>query len=530
MSFWSKFPILRLALFFAAGIILAHIYGTNIWLAYSMLVITLLLYIVFLFYLDARYYHKLNAYIGILACINMCIAGYINYANTDKRENDAQKFDGVEAYRCISKEDMHNKEKVKSVLVYVTHVYKENLWVACTHPKAHLYISKTSSITINYGDILLVQGTLKFIEKRKQKEGLDFHNLAKISQVYYQSYVTNNTISIVGNDGNKFYRLIYKLLRYSKEILNKFIQDKSAYAIVCALLLGDKDALDSNLRQIYTESGTMHVLAVSGLHVGVLYILLMWFISFLKLGIKANLVGEVLSIFVLWFYAACTGFSASVLRATTMFSIVGMSKLINRHTNIYNSLGVSALILLLVNPRLLFNLGFQLSYLAVFGIAYLTDKVYGVVKLKNIFLDKLWLLTSVSLSAQIATIPLTLHYFGQFPTYFIVANWVVVPLSALILYLGMALLITGKWAWLATKIGYFLKLVVVSLNKYLTSLQQLPYNLIGDIYTTTLLTVIMYANIIVGLIFLYNRNYLWLLITLLLFIIQLTWWVINIVF
>lgn len=526
MSFWSKFPILRLALCFAAGIILANIYDTNLLLAYSILVATLLAYVVLLFIFSTRYYHKINVYIGLLACTNVCTAGYIQYANTDNSQDDLQKFVDVEAYRCISKENMHDRERSKSVLVQVTHVYRENLWIASDLTKIHLYIPKTDSISINYGDVLLVRGAPKPIVGPKRERDFDFRKFAKVSQIYYHSYARDNTINIVGNEGNRFYKFIYKLLSYSKGVLNSFIHDKAAYAVVCALLLGDKDAVDYNIRRAYTESGTMHVLAVSGLHVGVLYILLMWVISILHLGRKASLLGDILSIIALWFYAAITGFSASVLRATAMFSIVSVSKLIGRQSNIYNTLGISAIILLLVDPRMLFNVGFQLSYLAVLGIAYLTNKIYCILKFNNRALDKLWMLTSISFAAQMITMPLSLYYFGQLPTYFIIANWVVVPMATLILYLGLALLIVGEWAWLATKIAYILESIVIFLNSYLEYLQQLPYNLVEDIYASNIIAMLMYASMIAGLVFIYSKKYLWLVTILLLVIAQLGWWVI----
>ena len=155
----------------------------------------------------------------------------------------------------------------------------------------------------------------------------------------------------------------------------------------------------------------MHVLAVSGLHVGIIFLILNTLLSFLGTSKNGRVVKAIILLIALWSYALLTGLSPSVLRAATMFSFVIMGTVLNRKSSIYNTLAASAFFLLIINPNLLFEVGFQLSYIAVLGIVYLQPLIYNRIYTRWWLLDKIWAITAVSIAAQIATLPLTLYYF-----------------------------------------------------------------------------------------------------------------------
>ena len=205
--------------------------------------------------------------------------------------------------------------------------------------------------------------------------------------------------------------------------------------VASALLLGYRENLDKELVKSYASAGAMHVLAVSGLHVGILYLLLTRIFSFLKKVKKVKNGKFILTILIvsfLWFYAIMTGLSASVMRATTMFSFIVIgNELLNRKTSIYNTLAVSAIILMIINPFIVYQVGFQLSYVAVVGIVYLQPKLNRLFYSRYKLVRGVWAITCVSLAAQIATFPLSLHYFHQFSTYFFISNLIVIPASSL---------------------------------------------------------------------------------------------------
>lgn len=234
-------------------------------------------------------------------------------------------------------------------------------------------------------------------------------------------------------------------------------------SILSALLLGQKQSLERETNSDFAAAGAMHVLAVSGLHVGLVYLILFRVLSLLARVRNGNWWRAVLIIILLWAYAGITGFSPSVLRAATMFSAIAVAQATSRRTNIYNTLAFSAVILLVINPRLIFEVGFQLSYLAVIGIVYLQPRIYAWFNPTNWLLDKAWQISSVSIAAQLATFPLGLYYFHIFPTYFLISNIVVIPLVTVILILGIAYLATCWIDWIGFVIGHLLSWAVEGL-------------------------------------------------------------------
>lgn len=193
-------------------------------------------------------------------------------------------------------------------------------------------------------------------------------------------------------------------------------------------------------KKLFTKTGVIHVLAVSGLHVGIIYLFLSWILK-----LKRNQVNAawkiILLIFILFLYAMITGFSPSVSRAVLMFSFMRIGELFGKKVHTLNALAFSAFIILIYNPTELFQLGFQLSYFAVLSIVIFYPAIYGLLFFKNTILDKLWSLTAVTLAAQIGTFPWALYVFHQFPVYFILSNWVTIPLSTLLVLLTFCLFI-----------------------------------------------------------------------------------------
>ncbi|MDX5326984.1 MAG: competence protein ComEC family protein [Bacteroidota bacterium] len=249
-------------------------------------------------------------------------------------------------------------------------------------------------------------------------------------------YVSDGAILPIPDHASSLVRTAVILRRYCIRMLEKGIRDPVNLKVAEALLLGYKKDLDDETRASFSRTGTLHVLAVSGLHVGVIFLLLRWALQKAGRGIR---VGIILPI--LWFYALFTGWSPSVVRAATMFSLLAISEWMGRETHPLQTILVSAFILLCIDPFMLFSLGFQLSYGAVIGIITLQRPI------ANGFLDKfpnapkrVVDLACVSLAAQCGTLPLSLFYFHQFPTYFLLSNFIVVPLVSLILYTGLGLL------------------------------------------------------------------------------------------
>ena len=215
------------------------------------------------------------------------------------------------------------------------------------------------------------------------------------------------------------------------------------FALVSALLLGNTEYLDAEIRQEFSYAGATHVLSVSGMHVAIVYIAADRMLFFLKRSRKSRKIHTLLIISFIWLYALITGLSTPVVRASLMFSLVAASNLLRRSSEGYNILAVSAFLQLWINPYDITQVGFQLSYLAVLGIFALYQPFNEVIASENRLVTWIWPVVAVSLAAQLATSPLAAYYFNMFPVYFLLTNLVVVPLSSLIIYFAIALLALG---------------------------------------------------------------------------------------
>jgi competence protein ComEC len=203
------------------------------------------------------------------------------------------------------------------------------------------------------------------------------------------------------------------------------------------MLLGDRMAVSDQLEDAFARSGTMHILAVSGLHLGILYWFIVQLIGKWRRHFLFNWLFVLISLLILWAFALLSGAAASTQRAATMFSVMIIANAINKESNALNTLAISGLIILWVNPYQLFSVGFQLSFLALGGILYLQPWITSWRRFENRIIQYLWQLVSVSLAAQIAVLPLSAYYFHQLPVYFLMANIFLVPLSFAIVITGM---------------------------------------------------------------------------------------------
>lgn len=250
-------------------------------------------------------------------------------------------------------------------------------------------------------------------------------------------------------------------------------------AIASALVIGEEELLTRELRSVYAATGAMHVLSVSGLHVGIVYLLLLIMLRPFR---RYQQVAPLVSIPVLWLYAFVTGLSPSVLRSAMMFSLAAAGKLFRRDVSIYNTLAASAFLLLAGDPFLLFDVGFQLSYLALTGILLLQKPIASLLSLRNIALQKIWLVSGVAVAAQVSTTILSVYYFHQFPTYFLFSNLLVVPLSFVVLVAGILCLLLGWIPVFGPLAGTLLKWSVLLLNKGLEFFTDLPGSTIQNLY------------------------------------------------
>ncbi|MBN1820838.1 MAG: ComEC/Rec2 family competence protein, partial [Prolixibacteraceae bacterium] len=262
-----------------------------------------------------------------------------------------------------------------------------------------------------------------------------------------------------------------------------------------ALTLGYKDALDPETKEVYSSCGAMHVLAVSGLHVGIIYLAINFLIGFLKRLKTGRYLFIIITITILWFYALLTGLSPSVLRSALMFSVLITGENLRRPVNIYNSLAVSAFILLFFNPNLIFETGFQLSYSAVAGIVFFQPKINNLFNPGNFVLKYSWSLFSVSLAAQLSTFPLTIYYFHQFPFYFWLSNFIVIPGAFLLIFLSIAIITTSPLPIISSLFANAISFILDSVYFFLERIKELPLAVIQYIHIDKIQFILLYSII-----------------------------------
>ena len=301
-----------------------------------------------------------------------------------------------------------------------------------------LQIKKDSSKSpLFLGDKLLVHDPISIIPPPLNPKGFNYKKYLNELSIFHQLQSSREAIDFIRHSENP----MFKSKNYILKKLNESSLNRSTIAILKTMLLGERSSLDSNIRDQYAKAGVVHLFAISGLHIGLLMLLFQWLLRPLKLLPYGNLIQLIGVLTLLWSYAFFVGATASVLRSVTLFSAYHVGMQSNRKLPTAYLVLLSMAILVFFHPRFILQLGFQMSYLAVFGILYLYPLIHYKWNCKP--LQWLWNLTSVSLAAQIAVAPISIYHFHQFPGLFLLSNWVILPFISSFLYLGV-----GSMLWL----------------------------------------------------------------------------------
>jgi competence protein ComEC len=260
-------------------------------------------------------------------------------------------------------------------------------------------------------------------------------------------------------------------------ILRTYIPDLKEQGLAEALLIGYKDDLDKNLVQSYTNTGVVHVIAISGLHLGLIYWLLVRLFAPMRKKKILKWISPMMIIAGLWLFSFIAGAQPSILRSAVMFTCIVLAESFSRKASIYNSLAFSAFVLLCVNPFWLWDVGFQLSYSAVLSIVIFMKPIYNWFYIKNKILDSIWKLNAVSIAAQLLTTPFSMYHFHQFPTYFLLSNLIAVPLSSIIVLGEIFLCVVAFVSMVGFVSGKILSWLIWLMNVYIERIESLPYSL-----------------------------------------------------
>ena len=510
MKIWNAAPLVRLLLPFIAGIYTAiripKIHSSLLFLLFSFFIIVSIIS----FAIRINRFYSISWVYGIFIFILFFLSGYqIVILKTEQFSKThfsgwLEKADYVRvriASPCVE------KKKSQKAIVDVIQVKTVNRTENVVG-KAVIYFQKNNrSLQLANGDELIVKNKFREVEGPKNPEEFDYRQFLFYKGISHQCYLRTDEWIYTGENSGGW--VMSHALRLRNKLLSIFSLahlKEQEYAVAAALLIGYTDKLDADLLSAYSGTGVLHILSVSGMHVAIVFVFFNRILFFLDKFRYGNLVKAFLLIFFLWFYAFLSGLSPSVLRSSTMFSFIVCAKSFQRNSEIYNILAASALFLLLWNPYLIMDVGFQLSYLAVAGIVYFQPFFSGMITSENWFFCQLSDLLSVSVAAQLATMPLSLYYFHQFPNYFLFSNMLIIPLSTCIIYMGMLLILVSGNAFILKYVAIVFEKAMVLLNSSVVGISKLPYALTEGISVSGFEMYLLYGLIIFFHLFLIKKR------------------------
>ena len=422
--------------------------------------------------------------VSVLLCV--AALGSVRSATVRQQHDRVTWPDAFVSYEAVVVSEV--AEKPKTVAVDVV--------IAGDGRKLKCYIAKDDeSLRLTVGDRLKLCSRIDR-NGEWQRGAFDYRRYLEIRGFSGQTFVRAGNWQLLPQSWqglSAFQRLKLRFLCHRHALLERYRMmgvDGEAYAVVAAMTLGDKSAMTSDLREVYAVSGASHVLALSGLHLGIIYMVL----SLLVVGRRFRAVTQVLAVLGIWAFVLLAGMPTSVVRSAVMISSFALLSLFGRNRASLNALALAALLILLVNPYSLYDVGFQLSFMAVLAIVTVQPLLENVISRKWLFAHPVlrwtWGLATVSVAAQLGVAPLIAYYFGRFSTWFLLTNFVVIPATTLILWLAIG-------ALLMPALGGLLLHVVGWLNAALSFVAtRLPCPSIDGLHPSALQTAMVYVVIV----------------------------------
>ena len=497
ISVWKEAPFIRIIIPFTFGVIAETYVRLTALECLIAMVVPVISLIIFGFTSISRQYSRYWFYgLAVNATVLFVAMLLTFYKKEPGVSTDNSLFGTVVA---TIEEPLSTKEKSYKTIASIQYINVSDSVTTCDG-KIIIYIPKVAvKPKLQYGDRIVFNKKLQRIVNTGNPGAFDYRRYCSFQRIYFEVFLKDNEYKILpGKKVNDFKQFLFSTRKRIISILQQYIPGKEEAGLAEALLIGYKDDLDRNLVQSYSDTGVVHIIAISGLHVGLIFWILDSLLKSFTFFKKRLLLKSLFIIASLWVFSFVAGGTPSVLRSTVMFSFIVLAENISRKISVYNSLAASALILICYNPFWLWDVGFQLSYTAVVSIIVFMKPIYNCIYIKNKILDALWKLHAVTIAAQVLTIPLCLYYFHQFPNYFLIANILAVPLSSLILLGELILCAFSFFPSFAELIGSVLNWLISFMNELIKRIQSLPHSVTENIQLTAIQLGALYI-VIIGL-------------------------------
>ena len=480
---WRRYPFVKLIIPFALGIIAADrflIFNnlSSVWAVFGILVVGIISGKIVrtpkLTFLDGIYFFILFFMLGLSSFrLHEPDLSPLYFKNFISQQ---------ETTALVRADDIDVTENWFKVYGTVTQVRDSQEHWHHTRGKLLLYASRNKG-KIEPGNMILFRSRFSPVPDGKNPYAFDYKTFLKRKYINYQSFAREGDWLLTG-EKTKTLAIHAALFRLKLiEILKKYIPSEREYSVAAALILGYRNDVSDELSNAYINTGSIHILAVSGLHVGLVSGVIMLLLSFIsKNNLGFRIVKLSLILAGIWFFVLITGAGASVIRAAVMFSFIHAGQVFLRRKYIYNTIAASAFIIFIYNPQLLFDVGFHLSMVAVLGIISIQPLLKSFWNPSSKALNFFWELSTVTIAAQIATLPITLYYFHQTSMYFLLSGIFIVPISSVALYAGIGVFVFN---FIIPALAKFSALVMYGslfvMNSGIYGILRLPFNLITNI-------------------------------------------------
>ena len=506
---WKQAPFLRLVIPFMAGIVTAWYSGLPV--LYAWIIIATGISWLIVFNLRTGFLQFSLAWINgvcihaLLFSLGAVITHYKNIAHHPSWMN--KYYHAKNFVIATLEEPLSEKTKTFKAIASVQQLIDDT---GVTSVKGNIicYFQKDSSLQqLSYGSQIIFNIQLQPIKNAGNPASFQYRQYAAFHDIYQQVFLKPGEYRVLpGKKENWFIKMLFHAREKVLHIITRYIPGEKESGLAEALLIGYKDNLDKSLVQSYSNTGVVHVIAISGMHLGLIYWLLDLLLKSLKKKKRITWLPPILIITGLWLFAMLAGGGPSILRSAVMFTGIVIAQSVKRKTFIYNSLAASALIVLCINPFWLWDAGFQLSYTAVLSIVIFMRPIYNWLYCKNKLLDAIWKLNAVTLAAQILTTPVSMYHFHQFPNYFLFTNILAVPLSSCIVLgeIGLCCII-----WIPAIAGFtgiVLHKLIWFMNSFIEHMESMPFALWRGMQINIAQMAFMYAAIIAMSYWLLQKN------------------------
>ena len=502
-----NFTIIKLTCFLIIGIIISYLFPTPFHL--NLYTTVALLAILFIFFLIAKKQFIKTVWFGIAAYILMIFIGILtasfhnqkNFSNHYSKLISVEK-DSLETVTFRIREVLKSGNYYDKYVIDVLKINGENV-----SGKSLLNIQKDSTLlALKVDEIIIGNTAFQNLNPPLNPHQFDYKNYLEKKYIYHQIFAENESLLKVRSNTHTLFGVANNIREHINLKLKSHHFKPDELSIINALLLGQRQDISEEVYTSYTNAGAIHILAVSGLHAGIILLILSFVFKPIERLKHGKLIKTILLVTCLWCFALIAGLSASVTRAVTMFSIFAIAINLKRPTNVYNTLAISMFIILLFKPMFLFDVGFQLSYLAVFAIVAIDPMLYNLWRPKNWFLDKYWHTLTITVSAQFGIIPVSLFYFHQFPSLFFISNLVIIPFLGLILGLGILVILLAVINLLPNFFAEIYGYIISGMNSFVAWVSKQESFLLKDIAFSLLYVFVSYFTIIALIKFLKKRS------------------------